>query len=104
MALDKRSANDYLISKRKKKKTNLVGIRCCLTEYVKRICSILTIESETSALDENETCGPVHLNCFSSTFQRTNSVFLSQQISISQISAKRTVRIEVCMPLYFPFN
>jgi hypothetical protein len=34
------------------------------------------------------------LNYFSSTFQRTNSVFLSQQISISinisQISAKRT--------------
>ena len=29
-------------------------------------------------------------NYFSSTFQRTNSIFLSQQISISQILAKQT--------------
>jgi hypothetical protein len=31
---------------------------------------------------------PVLQHYFSSTFQRTNNVFLSQQISISQISAK----------------
>jgi hypothetical protein len=28
---------------------------------------------------------------FNSTFQQTNSIFLSQQISINQISAKQTV-------------
>jgi hypothetical protein len=33
---------------------------------------------------------PVLQRYFSSTFLRTNSVFLSQQISISQISAKQT--------------
>jgi hypothetical protein len=33
---------------------------------------------------------PVLTHCFSSNFQRTNNVFLSQQINVSQISAKRT--------------
>ena len=43
---------------------------------------------------------PVLQHYFSNTFQRTNTAFLSQQISISQISAKRTA---VAIQQFDPF-